>query len=138
MYQLNDEQKMFREQLRRMVAEKVAPRAAEIDRAGEFPWDLKEVFQEMGLLGLSVPEEYGGTSQGHIYLILAVEEIARACVSSSLIVQVQSLGWEPILIGGSDDQKRVWGPRVASGEVLTAYGLTEPGAGSDAAAMHTK
>jgi alkylation response protein AidB-like acyl-CoA dehydrogenase len=138
MYQLNDEQKMYREQLRRMVAEKVAPRAAEIDRAGEFPWDLKEVFQEMGLLGLSVPEEYGGTSQGHIYLILAVEEIARACVSSSLIVQVQSLGWEPILIGGSDEQKRVWGPGVASGDVLTAYGLTEPGAGSDAAAMHTK
>jgi len=138
MYKLNDEQKMFREQLRRMVAEKVAPRAAEIDRDGQFPWDLKEVFQEMGLLGLSVPEEYGGTSQGHIYLILAVEEIARACVSSSLIVQVQSLGWEPILIGGSDEQKRVWGPRVASGDVLTAYGLTEPGAGSDAAAMHTK
>jgi len=138
MYKLNDEQKMFREQLRRMVAEKVAPRAAEIDRTGEFPWVLKEVFQEMGLLGLSVPEEYGGTSQGHIYLILAVEEIARACVSSSLIVQVQSLGWEPILIGGSDEQKRVWGPRVASGDVLTAYGLTEPGAGSDAAAMHTK
>ena len=138
MYLLNDDQKMFVGQVRRMVSEKVAPRAADIDKAGEFPWDLKEIFQDMGLLGLSVPEVYGGTSQGHLYLILAVEEIAKACVSSSLIVQVQSLGWEPILIGGSDAQKAAYGPRVSSGEVLTAYGLTEPGAGSDAAAMNTR
>jgi len=138
MYLLNDEQKMFVEQMRKMVAEKVAPRAAEIDKAGEFPWDLKEIFQEMGLLGLSVPQEFGGTSQGHIYVCLAVEEIARACVSSSLIVQVQSLGWEPILIGGNEAQKKKYGPRVSSGEALTAFGLTEAGAGSDAAAMRTK
>jgi alkylation response protein AidB-like acyl-CoA dehydrogenase len=138
MYLLNEDQKMFVEQVRRMVTEKVAPRADEIDRKGEFPWDLKKVFQDMGLLGLSVPEEYGGTSQGHIYLCLAVEEIAKACVSSSLIVQVQSLGWEPILIGGSDKQKERYGPPVGSGEVLAAFGLTEPGAGSDAAAMNTK
>ncbi len=138
MFLLNEDQKMFVDQVRRLVAEKVAPRAAEIDKKGEFPWDLKETFQEMGLLGLSVPEEFGGFSQGHIYLILAVEEIAKACASSSLIVQVQSLGWEPILIGGSEEQKKKYGPRVASGEMLTAFGLTEPGAGSDAAAMATK
>jgi alkylation response protein AidB-like acyl-CoA dehydrogenase len=135
---LNEDQQMFVGQVRRMVAEKVEPRAADIDRDGEFPWDLKEIFQEMGLLGLSVPEEYGGCYQEHLYLCLAVEEIARACVSSSLIVQVQSLGWEPILIGGSIEQKMKYGPQVASGEKLTAYGLTEPGAGSDSAAMHTK
>jgi alkylation response protein AidB-like acyl-CoA dehydrogenase len=138
MAQLNEDQRIFVDQLRKMVAEKVAPRAAEIDRKGEFPWDLKEVFQEMGLLGLSVPEEYGGCYQEHLDLCLAVEEIARACVSSSLIVQVQSLGWEPILIGGSDDQKKKYGPQVASGEKLTAFGLTESGAGSDSAAMSTK
>lgn len=138
MYLLNDDQKMFVKQVRRMVSEKVAPRAAEIDKTGEFPWDLKEIFQEMGLLGLSVPEEYGGCYQDHLYVCLAVEEIARACVSSSLIVQVQSLGWEPILIGGSEEQKKEYGPLVASGKALTAYGLTEPGAGSDAAAMKTK
>jgi alkylation response protein AidB-like acyl-CoA dehydrogenase len=138
MYLLNEEQRMFVEQVRRMVTEKVAPRAAEIDRTGEFPWDLKEIFQDMGLLGLSVPEEYGGTSQGHIFLCLAVEEIARACVSSSLIVQVQSLGWEPILIGGSEVQKKKYGPPIASGEVLMAFGLTEPEAGSDAAMMKTR
>jgi alkylation response protein AidB-like acyl-CoA dehydrogenase len=138
MYLLNEDQKMFIDQVRRMVKEKVAPRAAEIDAQGEFPWDMKEIFQEMGLLGLSVPEEYGGFSQGHIFTCLAVEEIAKACVSSSLIVQVQSLGWEPILIGGSEEQKKKWGPRVASGEVITAFGLTESRAGSDAAAMGTR
>jgi alkylation response protein AidB-like acyl-CoA dehydrogenase len=135
---LNDEQKMFVEQVSRMVAEKVEPRAAEIDQKGEFPWDLKEVFQEMGLLGLSVPGNYGGFDQGHLYVCLAVEEIARACVSSSLIVQVQSLGWHPIHIAGSEAQKKKYGPLIASGEVLAAYGLTEPGAGSDSAAMNTK
>ncbi len=138
MYLLNEDQKMFVDQVRKMVSEKVAPRAAEIDKTGEFPWDLKTIFQEMGLLGLSVPEEYGGMSQGHMYLCLAVEEIAKACVSSSLIVQVQSLGWEPILIAGSEEQKKKYGQRVASGEILSAFALTESGAGSDAAAMNTK
>ncbi|TFG37042.1 MAG: acyl-CoA dehydrogenase, partial [Syntrophobacterales bacterium] len=102
------------------------------------PWDLKNIFQDMGLLGLSVPEEYGGTDQGHIYTCLAVEEIARACVSSSLIVQGQSLGWEPILIGGSEEQKKKYGPMVSSGEVIISYGLTESGAGSDSGAMATR
>jgi alkylation response protein AidB-like acyl-CoA dehydrogenase len=138
MHLLNEDQKLFVDQIRRMVNEKVAPRAAEIDRKAEFPWDLKEVFQEMGLLGLSVPEEYGGCYQGHIYVCLAVEEIARACVASSLIVQVQSLGWHPILIGGSEEQKKKYGPPIASGAAIAAYGLTEPGAGSDSAAMTTK
>jgi alkylation response protein AidB-like acyl-CoA dehydrogenase len=138
MYLLNEDQKMFVDQVRKMVTDKVAPRAAEIDKSGEFPWNLKEVFQEMGLLGLSVPEAYGGCYQEHIYICLAVEEIAKACVASSLIVQVQSLGWEPILIGGSEEQKKKYGAPVASGKALTAFGLTEAGAGSDAAAMKTK
>ena len=138
MYLLNEDHRLFVNQVRRMVSEKVAPRAAEIDKKGEFPWDLKKIFQEMGLMGLSVPEEYGGFNKGHLFLCLAVEEIARACVSSSLIVQVQSLGWETVLIGGSEEQKKKYGPGVASGETLIAFGLTEPGAGSDAAAMKTR
>ncbi len=138
MYLLNEEQKLFVQQVRRMVNEKVMPRAAAIDQHGEFPWDLKKIFQDMGLLGLSVPEEYGGFYKGHIFLCLAVEEIARACVSSSLIVQVQSLGWEPILIGGSEEQKKKYGPSIACGEKIIAFGLTEPSAGSDAAAMKTR
>jgi alkylation response protein AidB-like acyl-CoA dehydrogenase len=138
MSQLNEDQKLFVDQVRRMVTEKVGPRAADIDKKGEFPWDLKKIFQDMGLLGLSIPEEYGGFFRGHIFVCLAVEEIARACVSSSLIVQVQSLGWEPILIGGTEEQKKKYGPSLASGEKLVAFGLTEPGAGSDAAAMKTR
>jgi alkylation response protein AidB-like acyl-CoA dehydrogenase len=138
MSQLNEDQKLFVDQVRRMVTEKVEPRAADIDKKGEFPWELKKIFQDMGLLGLSIPEEYGGFFRGHIFLCLAVEEIARACVSSSLIVQCQSLGWEPILIGGTEEQKKKYGPPLASGEKIVAFGLTEPGAGSDAAAMKTR
>ncbi len=134
----SEEQRMFADQLRKMVVDKVAPRAAEIDEKEEFPWDLKKIFQDMGLLGLSVPEKFGGTDQGHIYTCLAVEEIARACVSSSLIVQGQSLGWEPILIGGTEEQKKKYGPMVSSGEVIISYGLTEPSAGSDSGAMKTR
>ena len=138
MYLLNSkEQKMFVGQLRRMVEDKVWPRAAEIDEKEEFPWDLKKIFQDMGLLGLAVPEEYGGNRQGHLYTCLAVEEIAAACVSSSLIVQGQALGWEPILIGGTEEQKKKYGPMVASGEKIIS-GLTEPGAGSDSGAMATR
>jgi alkylation response protein AidB-like acyl-CoA dehydrogenase len=135
---LNEDQKLFVDQVRRMVTERVEPRAADIDKKGEFPWELKKIFQDMCLLGLSVPEEYGGFFRGHIFVCLAVEEIARACVSSSLIVQVQSLGWETILIGGTEEQKKKYGPPIASGEKLIAFGLTEPGAGSDAAAMKTR
>lgn len=139
MYLLHTEElKMFVGQLRKMVDNKVAPRAAEIDEKGEFPWDLKELFQETGLLGLAVPEQYGGAHQGHIYTCLAVEEIARACVSSSLIVQGQALGWDPILIGGTEEQKKKYGPMVSTGEVIISFGLTEQGAGSDSGAMATR
>lgn len=134
----NKEQKMFVEQIRRMVNEKVAPRAAEIDEKGEFPWDMKKIFADMGLLGLSVPEQYGGTDQGHMYTCLAVEEIARVCASSSLIVQGQSLAWESVLIGGTEEQKKKYGPPVASGDMIISYALTESGAGSDSAAMKTR
>ncbi len=138
MYQLNEDQKMFAGQVRRMVSEKVAPRAAEIDKKGEFPWDLKKIFSDLGLMGLAVPEEYGGFFRGHLYLCLAVEEIARACASSSLIVQCQALGWEPIHIGGNETQKKTYGPGIASGDTMVAFGLTESGAGSDAASMKTR
>ena len=135
---LNEDQKMFVDQVRRMVAEKVELRAVEIDKKGEFPWEPKEIFQEMGFMGLCVPEEYGGFYQEHHYVCLTVEEIAKACVSSSLIVRVQSLGWEPILKGGTEEQKKKYGPQIASGQKLIFYGLTESGVGSDFAAMNTK
>jgi len=134
----NEDERMFVDQVRRMVDDKVAPRAAEIDEKGEFPWDLKDIFAGMGLLGLSVPEQYGGSSQGHKYTCLAVEEIARVCASSSLIVQGQSLAWETVLIGGTEEQKKKYGPPVATGEMIISYALTEPGAGSDSAAMKAR
>jgi len=134
----NEDVKLFVDQLRKMVDLRVRPRAAEIDEKEEFPWDLKKTFQNMGLLGIAVPEEYGGTRQGHLYTCLAVEEIAVACVSSSLIVQGQALGWEPILIGGTEEQKKKYGPMISSGDVIISYALTEPGAGSDSGAMLTK
>ncbi len=81
----NEDQKRFVDQLRKMVDKKVRPRAAEIDEKEEFPWDLKKSFQNMGLLGIAVPEEYGGTRQGHIYTCLAVEEIAVACVAGGVL-----------------------------------------------------
>lgn len=139
MYLLHcEEQRIFVNELRKMVDRQVAPRAADIDEKEEFPWDLKKLFQDMGLLGLAVPEQYGGSHQGHVFICLAVEEIARACVSSSLIVQGQALGWDPILIGGTDEQKKKIGPMVSSGKAIISFGLTEPGAGSDSGAMTTR
>lgn len=137
-YQLTEEQRRFKESVRRIADEKVEPRAQEIDQKGEFPWDMFDLFKKQGYLGLSVPEAYGGQTSEHIYVCIAIEEIARVCASSSLIVQVQSLGILPIMIAGTEDQKKKYGKLVASGEKIMAFGLTEPGAGSDASMMRTR
>lgn len=137
-YQLTEEQKKFRESVRRVANERVEPRAHEIDQKGEFPRDVFELFKRQGYLGLSVPESYGGQASEHIYVCLAIEEIARVCVSSSLVVQVQSLGILPIMMAGSENQKKKYGKMAASGEHIMAFGLTEPEAGSDASMMKTR
>jgi alkylation response protein AidB-like acyl-CoA dehydrogenase len=137
-YQLNEEQKRFKESVRRLADERVEPRAKEIDQKGEFPWDIFELFRKQGYLGLCVPEAYGGQTSEHIYVCLAIEEVARVCVSSSLIIQVQALGTLPIMIAGSENQKRKYGPLLAKGEKIICFGLTEPEAGSDASMMTTK
>jgi len=118
--------------VRELVAEKVAPRAAEIDATGEFPWDVKELFAQNDLLGIPIPAEYGGLGGTFLTYVKVVEEIAKACASSALIVAVQELGMLPIVIGGSDEQKRRFLPKIASGEHLVAYALTEVSSGSDA------
>jgi alkylation response protein AidB-like acyl-CoA dehydrogenase len=118
--------------VRELVAKKVAPRAAEIDATGEFPWDIKELFAENDLLGIPIPAEYGGLGGTFLTYVKVVEEIAKACASSALIVAVQELGMLPIVIGGSDEQKRRFLPKIASGEHLVAYALTEVSSGSDA------
>jgi alkylation response protein AidB-like acyl-CoA dehydrogenase len=127
----------FRDAIRQIVAEKVAPRAAEIDATSEYPWDIRRVFAEHDLLGLPFAEEYGGTGTGTLMLNIAIEEVARACASSALILMIQELGSLPIQLFGSADLKQRFLPRCASGEWSPAFALSEPEAGSDPAAMRT-
>ncbi|WP_053958785.1 acyl-CoA dehydrogenase family protein [Sulfobacillus thermosulfidooxidans] len=135
---LSDEQQLFRETVRRLAEDKVKPRAQEIDESGEFPWDIVEVFREYGLLGVAMPEEYGGGGADLLTFCIAVEEIARVCATSALIIAAQHLGAMPILIAGNADQKRRYLPAIAQGERLSAFALTEPEAGSDAGSTKTR
>ncbi|MBV8583778.1 MAG: acyl-CoA dehydrogenase family protein [Candidatus Eremiobacteraeota bacterium] len=128
----SDEEALILASVRDLVAEKVAPRAAEIDDSGEFPWDIKQLFAQNDLLGIPIPVDYGGLGGTFVTYVKVVEEIAKACASSSLIVAVQELGMLPIMIAGSDEQKRRFLPKIASGEHLAAYALTEVSSGSDA------
>jgi len=129
----SEEETMILDVVRRLVRERVEPRAAEIDATAEFPWDIKELFAENDLLGIPFPSEFGGLGGSFLTYVKVVEEVAKACASSSLIIAVQELGALPILIGGTDEQKRRWIPDLAAGTTIAAYALTEPGSGSDAA-----
>lgn len=137
-YQLTGEQELVRANVRKIAEERIVPRAGEIDKTGEYPWDLLELFKQQVLLGLSVPEEYGGSGADMLTYCLVVEEVARACASTSLIIAAQELGLMPILLGGSEEQKRKYLPRIAKGEYICAFGLTEPNAGSDAGGIRTR
>jgi alkylation response protein AidB-like acyl-CoA dehydrogenase len=137
-YALTDEQADFRDTIRRIVTERVAPRAAEIDAKAEYPWDLRRLFAEHDLLGLPFGAEYGGTGTGTLMLNIAVEEVARACASSALILMIQELGTLPIRLYGSDELKQRFLPRCASGEWSPAFALSEPEAGSDPGGMITR
>jgi alkylation response protein AidB-like acyl-CoA dehydrogenase len=128
----NEEEAMMLAVVRDLVREKVAPRAAEIDETGEFPWDIKKLFAENDLMGVPIPAEYGGLGGTFVTYVKVVEEIAKACASSSLIVAVQELGMLPIMIAGDEEQKKRFLPRIASGEHIAAYALTEASSGSDA------
>jgi alkylation response protein AidB-like acyl-CoA dehydrogenase len=136
-YDLPAEHKDFRDTIRQIVTEKVAPRAAEIDAKGEYPADIRALFAEQDLLGLPFGVEHGGTGTGTLMLNVAIEEVAKACASSALILMVQELGTLPIQLFGTDEQKEQWLPRCASGEWSPAFALSEPEAGSDPAAMRT-
>src|SRR4051794_30748207 len=127
----------FRETIRRIVDDRIRPRAAEIDRSGEYPWDVRELLAEHDVLALPFPTEYGGTGTGTLMLQIAIEEIAKGCASSALILMVQELGSLPIQLFGTDEQKQRWLPSLASGERSPAFALSEPEAGSDPASMRT-
>jgi alkylation response protein AidB-like acyl-CoA dehydrogenase len=137
-FKLNEEQQQIREMVHDLCLERVEPRAAEIDESGEFPWDIKELFAKQDILAIPFTPEYGGVSGSVLTLIVAIEEISKFCVTSSLILSVQSLGSLPISLAGTDQQKRKYLPPLARGEQLAAYALTESGSGSDAGGMRTR
>jgi alkylation response protein AidB-like acyl-CoA dehydrogenase len=134
---LTETHREIREHARGVARQFVAPRAHDIDATGEFPQDIREIFMEQGLFGLPFGEEHGGTGTGALALIMAIEEISKVCATSGLLLAVQELGSLPIKLAGTDAQKDQWLPKLASGEWLGAYGLTEPGSGSDSAGMRT-
>jgi alkylation response protein AidB-like acyl-CoA dehydrogenase len=135
---LSDEQREIQELVRTLARERVAPRAAEIDRSAEFPWDMVELLREHDLLGLPFDEQYGGTGTGALMVLVAIEELSKVCATTGLILAVQELGSLGLKLAGTDDQKARYLPRLASGEWLPAYALTEPGSGSDSAAIRTE
>jgi alkylation response protein AidB-like acyl-CoA dehydrogenase len=134
---LTEEQRELRDLVRTLTRDRIAPRAAEIDSSHEFPWDVVELFREHELFGLLFDEDVGGTGTGSLLALVAVEEVAKACATSALILAVQELGSLGLKLAGSEEQKQRYLPRLASGEWLCAYALTEAGSGSDSAAMRT-
>ncbi|MGI8921278.1 MAG: acyl-CoA dehydrogenase family protein [Solirubrobacteraceae bacterium] len=136
-YALPQEFADLRETIRQIATERVAPRAAAIDEQAEYPHDLRALFAEHDLFGLAFDSDYGGTGTGTLMLNIAIEEIARACASSALMLMVQELGTLPIRLFGSDEQKQRLLPRCASGEWSPAFALSEPEAGSDAGGTRT-
>jgi alkylation response protein AidB-like acyl-CoA dehydrogenase len=134
--ELTDDQKSIRDGVCAFAREVVAPRASDIDRTEEFPSDLVRQAAELDLMGIVVPEEYGGAGLDHICFALFVEEIAAASGSLAVILDVHtSVGTEPILFFGTEEQKQRYLPRMARGELLGAFALTEPDSGSDAASL---
>jgi alkylation response protein AidB-like acyl-CoA dehydrogenase len=134
---LSEEQREIRELVRTLARERVAPRAAEIDKTAEFPWDVVEVFRENDVFGVMYDEEYGGIGESSLMTFVVIEELSKVCATSGLIIAAQELGSLGIKLAGSEEQKQRFLPRLASGEWLAAYALTEAGSGSDSAAMRT-
>src|SRR5438093_4273299 len=136
-FYLTDDQRMLRHLARKIARERGAPHAARYDEAEAYPEDSIRALMDAGLYGIWLPEEYGGSAMGCLALALACEEIAAACAATATQYLDQPLGGLPILMFGSDEQKKRYLPRMATGEILSAYSLSEPGAGSDAAGLKT-
>lgn len=134
---LNEDEQALIAAIRQLALERIAPRAAEIDRTGEFPWDIKDVLAQQDIFAMLFPTEYAGLGTSELATVMAIEELSRHCATTGVILAVQKLGAIPILLAGTEAQKRKYLPPLASGEWLAAFGLTEAGSGSDAAAMRT-
>jgi len=136
-FELSESHKLIRETARRLAREVVEPRAAEIDETAVYPEDVFQAFKEVGLIGTAISEDYGGSGAGLLGLAIAIEEVAKHCAASSLILMLTMLATRPILIGGTEEQKRRWVTPVATGDLKASFCLTEPEVGSDAANMRT-
>jgi alkylation response protein AidB-like acyl-CoA dehydrogenase len=138
-YELGEEQELVRSTVREFAETRIAPVAEELDRDERFPYELVTELAELGLMGMPFPEEYGGAGADTVSYAIAIEELTRIDSSVAITVAAHtSLGTMPIYLYGTEDQKREWLPRLASGQGLAAFGLTEPGAGSDAGATLTR
>jgi len=137
-FALSEEHEALVEAVRDLVRDRIAPRAAEIDETGEFPWDVYKALTSAGFHAIHIPEEYGGQGGDALAACLVIEEVARACASSSLIPAVNKLGTLPLMIAGDEALLQRYLPKVASGEAMFSYALSEREAGSDAASMKTK
>jgi len=138
-YELTDEQELVRRTVRDFAVSRVAPVAEELDREGRFPYELVAELAELGLMGIPIPEEYGGAGADTVSYAITIEELTRIDSSVAITVAAHtSLGTMPIYLFGSDAQKQQWLPQLASGQKLAAFGLTEPDAGSDAGATSTR
>ena len=137
-FALSEEHQALRDAVRALADDKIAPRAADVDRTAEFPWDVYEALVKADFHAVHIPEAYGGAGGDALAAALVIEEVARACASSSLIPAVNKLGTMPLLLAASEDVKQRYLPPVARGEGMFSYALSEPEAGSDAAAMRTR
>ena len=135
--QLTDEQREIRDLVRTLARERIAPRAAEIDESHAVPWDVVELYRENDIFGLFFDERHGGLGTGTLLALIAIEEVSKVCATSGLILAVQELGSLGLKLVGTEEQKERYLPKLASGEWLCAYALTEAGSGSDSAAMRT-
>ena len=135
--ELSDEQREIRDLVRTLARVRIAPRAAEIDASHEFPWDVVDLYRDNDLFGLFFEERHGGLGTGTLLALVAIEEVSKVCATSGLILAVQELGSLGLKLAGSEEQQARHLPRLASGEQLCAYALTESGSGSDSAAMRT-
>ncbi|MCG2675563.1 acyl-CoA dehydrogenase family protein, partial [bacterium] len=136
-YFLTEEQVMIRDLARKIAEEKIAPKAQELDEKGEFPWEIIKVLAQSDLFRVFLPEEYGGLGGGVLDLCLVTEELSKACSGVAVSYAASALGAFPILLYGTDEQKKKYLPDIASGKKLAAFAITEPEAGSDASAMQT-
>ena len=137
-YFLTDEQKMIKELAAKIAQEKIAPVAAHYDETGEFPWDVQKALAQSDLYRVFIPTEYDGLGGGIMEMALVVEELSKACGGIALCYAASGLGTIPIILFGSEEQKKKYLPRLAAGEIIGAFALTEANAGSDAAGVKTK